>query len=109
MGERGSSVTLRCMAGYLLRILGKVLAAAVVLLALAYAVDWAVWRVQLSHGAGASTVVVDQVTVVALKGNKEQYYPDGSVEMQCSRSLFPEGGNSACWWLRRHTQVIVHE
>ncbi|ADV84153.1 hypothetical protein AciPR4_3399 [Terriglobus saanensis SP1PR4] len=97
------------MVGYVLRILGKVVAGAVLLLALAYAVDWAVWRVHLSHGAGVATVTVDQVTVVALKGNKEEYYPDGSADVQCSRSMFPEGGDSPCWWLQRHRHVLVQE
>ncbi len=97
------------MVGYVLRILGKVAAGAVVLLALAYAVDWAVWRVHLSHGAGVATITVDQFTVAALKGNKEEYYSDGSIDVQCSRSLFPEGGDSPCWWLQRHRHVLVRD
>jgi hypothetical protein len=51
------------------------------------------------------SVQVSHVTIAELKGNKEEYYPDGTDTTACSRSLFPQGGNSACWWLRRHPQI----
>jgi hypothetical protein len=73
---------------------------------LAYPADWALWRIRTALGRGEDSVQVEQLTVAELKGNKEEYYPDGNAQVPCSRSLFPEGGNSACWWLRRHSTVI---
>jgi hypothetical protein len=80
---------------------------AVLLLALvAYPVDWAVWRVRVAGGGGMGTVQVDHFTVAELKGVKEDYYPDGTVVVACSRTLYPQGGNDACWWVERHREVM---
>jgi len=73
---------------------------------LAYPIDWAVWRVRLASGHGMDTVTVNRFTVATLKGDKASYYYDGSETQTCSRSLFPEAGSGACWWLRRHTEVL---
>jgi hypothetical protein len=27
------------------------------------------------------------------------------MDVACSRSIFPQAGSGACWWLRRHTVV----
>jgi hypothetical protein len=72
--------------------------------------DWAVWQVRTVRGKGYSTVNVGQFVVAPLKGNKEEYYPDGWIDVRCSNSLFPEGFpqsvNQPCWWLRRHPVVF---
>jgi hypothetical protein len=81
--------------------------AGVLLVAVAgYPVDWAVWRARVATGGGMSSVQVDRFTVAELKGGKEDYYPDGSTMMSCSRSLYPQGGSEPCWWVERHREVI---
>jgi hypothetical protein len=50
-------------------------------------------------------VVMSRIVVAPLKGNKEEYYPDGTVEVDCSRSLFRQAGSGACWWVERHRVV----
>jgi hypothetical protein len=76
---------------------------------LIYPADWLVWKVQTFFGGGVSSVQVSHVTTVDLKGNKEAYYPDEGLDtVACSRSLFPQGGSSACWWLRRHPEIVEH-
>jgi len=72
----------------------------------AYPLDWAVWRVRVAFGGGMDTVPVHHYTVAELKNNKEDYYIDGTTAVDCSKSLFPEAGSGACWWLRRHTEAI---
>jgi len=72
-----------------------------------YPVDWAVWRVRVAMGGGMDSVVVNHYTVAELKGGKEDYYVDGTTAVDCSKSLFPEAGSGACWWVRRHTEVIA--
>jgi hypothetical protein len=74
---------------------------------LLYPADWLVWEAQTLFGGGIGSVQVSHLTVAELKGNKEEYYPDGVQSVACSRSLFPQGGNSACWYLRRHPQVVA--
>lgn len=91
------------------RIIRRLVRGALAIFAIAlllYPADWLVWKVQTLFGGGMSSVQVGRFTVAELKGNKEEYYPEGTDTVPCSRSLFPQGGNSACWWLRRHPQVI---
>jgi hypothetical protein len=73
---------------------------------LIYPADWLVWKAQTLFGGGMGSVQVSHVTIAQLKGNKEEYYPDGTESVACTRSLFPQGGSSACWWLRRHPEVV---
>jgi hypothetical protein len=76
---------------------------------LIYPADWMIWKAQTLLGGGIGSVQVSHVTIADLKGNKEAYYPDEGLEtVPCSRSLFPQGGSSACWWLRRHPEIVEH-
>ena len=72
-----------------------------------YVVDWAIWRVRVAAGGGMGSVQVDRFTVAELKGGKESYYPEGTVTAACSKSVYPQGGSRACWWLERHREVMV--
>ncbi len=80
--------------------MGLVLAAALV-----YLGDLSVWWVRVGMGGGMGKVQVSRFVVAPLKGNKEQYYYDGTTTVDCSRSLFPQAGSGACWWLERHRVV----
>ena len=74
--------------------------------------DYAAWRVRSAHGNGADSVVISRVSVATLKGNKEEYYFDGTDILPCTRSLLPPptaaGWGTPCWWMRRHRQVVTH-
>ena len=74
------------------------------LMALGYAGDWAVWRV--ARGGATATVSVAREIVAQLKGGREEYYFDGMVDERCSRSALPQGGMRACWWVERHRVVF---
>jgi hypothetical protein len=90
------------------RIIRRLVRGAVALVGVAlliYPTDWVVWKIQTLFGGGMGTVQVSHVTVAELKANKEEYYADVPDAVPCSRSLFPQGGNSACWWLRRHPEI----
>jgi hypothetical protein len=88
------------------RILIRALVGMVVAVALVYLGDWGVWRVRVGMGGGMGKVMVSRFVVAPLKGNKEEYYPDGRAEVDCSRSLFPQAGIGACWWVERHRVVF---
>jgi hypothetical protein len=79
------------------------LVALVVLFAITYAGDWLVFRYRVSKGTAFSSVEVDQFLATPLKGQKTEYDLVGSGQQTCSRSIFPQQGNSACWWLKRHS------
>jgi hypothetical protein len=64
-----------------------------------YAGDWAVFKLR---GSPASKVTVNRYMVVPLKGNKLEYDYLGSSDVPCSVSIFPQGGQSPCWQLRRN-------
>jgi len=74
-----------------------------VLCGLLYVGDWLVLRVRASHGTAYRVIQVNQLLATPLKGNKVEYDLMGTVPMTCSRSIFPQNGNPACWWLERHT------
>lgn len=76
-----------------------------VALALVYLGDMAVWGVRVKMGGGMGKVTVSRFVVASLKGNKEEYYFDGTAEVDCSRSIFPQAGSGACWWVERHRVV----
>ena len=73
--------------------------------ALVYFGDWAVWRTWVARGGGMGKATVSVFVVAPLKGNKEEYYFEGTATVDCSRSLFPQAGSGACWWLARHRVV----
>jgi hypothetical protein len=112
-GSRNSKCNPSALLGWLnmpkIRVIPLLTRMAVGLLALAaaaYPLDWAVWRVRVAAGGGMGQATVTHFTVAELKGSKESYYFDGTTQMECSESLFPEAGAGACWWLARHPQVI---
>ena len=73
------------------------------LLANLYVWDWVLLRIRVSRGTAYEVVQVNQLLATPLKGNKVEYDLMGTVPMTCTRSLFPQEGNPACWWLKRHT------
>lgn len=76
-------------------------------LLLVYPADWAVWRIAMLLGRGLSTVDVMQTTAATLKGNRFEIYQQQKTTVNCSRSLLPQAGAGACWWLRRHPESVT--
>lgn len=67
------------------------------------AADWVTWR---TRGAPHGFVAVTRVAVASLKGNREEYYPDGTETLRCSHSILPWGDTQACWWLEQRRTVV---
>jgi hypothetical protein len=84
--------------GRLLRTVGVLIG----LVALVYVGDWVNMQVRVSRGTAFGSVEVNQFLATPLKGNKVEYDLMGTVQQTCSRSVFPQQGNEACWWLERH-------
>ena len=64
-----------------------------------YGGDWAIYKLR---GSPASTVAVNEMLSVPLKGNKIEYDYVGTTDVPCSVSLFPQAGQNPCWYLRRN-------
>lgn len=92
---KGSGTMIRWLGRWLLRVLVAIAAIALV----AFAIDWTVYKLR---GSPHSTVTVSQFLSVPLKGQKVEYDYLGSVDVSCSISLFPQGGQEPCWYLRRN-------
>ncbi len=69
---------------------------------LVFAVDWSVLHLRIRNGTAFGSVQVEQYLATPLKGNKAEYDYVGTTAQTCSRSIFPQAGNPACWWLERH-------
>ncbi|MDE3201722.1 MAG: hypothetical protein KGN79_12470 [Acidobacteriota bacterium] len=54
------------------------------------------------RGQPTQVVTVVRTLVVPLKGNKNEFDPQGTIQVQCSSTLFPQGGMPACWLLKRN-------
>ena len=54
------------------------------------------------RGQPTEVVSVVRMLVVPLKGKKQEYDPLGTIQIQCSVSLFPQCGMPACWLLKRN-------
>jgi hypothetical protein len=87
------------------RFFGRILLWLLVAAAVVYVGDWAVWRVRVARGGGIGHVTVGLLQVVPIKGNKEEYFPDGTEVVDCSQSIFPQTGAGACWWVQTHRTV----
>lgn len=94
-------------ARFWLRLLGQALLWCFAAALVAYPVDFAIWKIRVAHGGGMGSVETFSVVAAEEKGNKEEYFPTGNDLTPCSRSLYPQGGNTPCWYLSRHPDQIV--
>lgn len=77
----------------------RILVALVAGFVLLYGGDCAIYKLR---GAPTADVTVNRFLTVPLKGNKIEYDYEGTAQVPCSVSLFPQGGQNPCWYLRRH-------
>ena len=88
------------------RFIARILLWVVAVAAVIWAADWLVWQGRMLRGQGYGVVSVGRFVVAPLKNNKEEYYPDGRMEVRCTRSALPQGfpqaGAKPCWWVERH-------
>ena len=90
-------------------ILKRTLLALLVILCLAYLVDYAQLRYRVwKNGQPYGTVTVQIVYVISEKStpgtNKVEYSPAGAQDETCVNALFPHFGFKPCWYLSRHTE-----
>lgn len=86
---------LRLIARWLLRIA----IAVIVLFAVIYVGDLVVYKLR---GSPQSKVTVNRYVTVPLKGNKSEFDYQGTLDVPCSVSIFAQGGETACWQLRKN-------
>jgi hypothetical protein len=88
------------MMRFLARRMGRAMVMLAAAFVLGYGGDWAVFKLR---GSPLSKVTVNRYVTIPLKGGKSEFDYLGSIDQPCSRSLFPQAGQPACWQLRRNT------
>lgn len=89
---------------FLLRWSFRVIAALVVLFALIYVGDWAVYRLR---GSPQSTVRVNRFVSIPQKARKTEFDFLGTLDAPCAVALFSQGDESPCWRLRRNPNLGI--
>ena len=82
----------------------RIIAALAVLFAIVYMADWAVYRLR---GAPQSKVTVNKFASIPQKARKTEIDFLGTFDAPCAKSLFDQGGESACWQLRRNPNIGI--
>jgi hypothetical protein len=73
--------------------------------ALVYCVDFVVFRARVATKRDAyGSVLVSHYYAVMQKNGKTQFIFDPPQAENCANALFPHGGFSPCWYLRRHPE-----
>ncbi len=87
------------------RILLRSFQGLVVLLAISYAADYAVFRYRLAANRQPfGSVTVENYDAVLQKNGKSELIFNPPVQQTCVHSLFPHAGDPPCWFLSRHAE-----
>ena len=89
--------------GYLRWAVLRVLGIAIAAFAIAYAIDFLVLQFRVAenyHPYG--TIQVHPYYAVPHKDHKTEFLFDDPHDQTCVNSLFPQAGDSPCWYLNRH-------
>ena len=82
----------------------RIAAALAVLFAFIYIGDWAVYRLR---GSPQSKVTVSRFVSIPEKARKTEFDYLGTFDAPCAVAIFNQGGESACWQLRRNPNLGI--
>lgn len=86
----------------------RLIAFAVVLLALIYVGDYVSLRYRIPpNRLQFGTVTVTETYAIHEKNGKTEYQFPPPQDQVCVQSLFPHFGYTPCWYLRRHTEKRI--
>jgi hypothetical protein len=75
------------------------------LTALAYAVDYSVFRYRISTNRQPfGQITVMSYDAIPQKSGRTQFIFNPPQAQTCANALFPQGGYVPCWYLQRHTE-----
>jgi len=87
------------------RILVTAILGALGAFALAFGLDYAVFRIRVATNRNAyGSVTVRHYYAVLEKNGKTTFTFDPPQPWSCVNSLFPHAGNLPCWYLQRHPE-----
>ena len=82
----------------------RIVAVVAVLFAIVYTGDWAIYRLR---GSPQSKVTVNKFVSIPQKARKTEIDFLGTFDAPCAVALFDQGGESACWQLRRNPDIGI--
>jgi hypothetical protein len=86
------------------RLAGRTILTVAGLVAIAYAIDYGVFRYRVAANRGFGQVTVNSYEAVRQKNGKTEFLFDPPQAQSCANSLFPRAGYPPCWYLQRHTE-----
>jgi hypothetical protein len=95
----------RTVAGWIGRWLERIIFTIFGLAVVLYAGDWSIYHLRSKP---VDQVMVYRYLAVPLKGHKTEYDFEDSGPVPCARALFPQSGNTPCWYLRRHSAQFTN-
>jgi hypothetical protein len=82
----------------------RIVAVLAVFFAVVYSGDFAVYRLR---GSPQSKVTVNRYVSIPQKGRKTEFDYLGTLDAPCAVAIFDQGGESACWRLRRNPNLGI--
>jgi hypothetical protein len=93
---------------FAVKLLKRIAAVAILLLAVAYSGDYLSVRYRIPKSRNPYGVVrIRQSYAVTMKDGKTEYLFDPPADQPCLHSLFPHFGYPPCWYLQRRTSQQV--
>jgi hypothetical protein len=90
---------------FLKRLIVVGLSSALAITAVAYAVDYFLFRSRLSSNRQPyGQVTVNRYDAITQKSGKTQFIFNPPETQTCVHALFPREGYTPCWYLERHTE-----
>ncbi|MGD0164663.1 MAG: hypothetical protein ABSB39_19505 [Candidatus Sulfotelmatobacter sp.] len=90
---------------FLKRLIGVGFSCALGVTALAYAVDYAVFRYRVAANRQPfGQITITSYDAVAQKSGKTVFLFNPPEAQTCVNALFPRAGYVPCWYLQRHTE-----
>jgi hypothetical protein len=94
---------------WLKRVIIVGLASALGLTAIAYAVDYAVFRYRIATNRQPfGQFTVTSYDAIPQKSGKTEFIFNPPQTQTCANSLFPRAGYPPCWYLQRHTEQRIN-
>lgn len=90
---------------FLMRLIVVGLSSALAITAVAYAVDYLIFRSRVaSNRQPYGEVTITRYDAVSQKSGKTQLIFNPPETQICAHALFPRAGYTPCWYLERHTE-----
>ncbi len=85
----------------------RIFGAALLALAVLYALDDLSARLELPSRPRFATLTISRYYYVNEKYNKFSYEPRPAIEQRCVNALMPHSGSLPCWYVKRHLVQIT--